>query len=72
MVLTRFVLKKVHATLTKRYRDFYSFLPKNKIFRLRKEVRNDLQGPEGLFRVLDSLAHRFAFLFANNRLHGYG
>src|SRR5437762_3679133 len=70
VVLARLVLEKVNAALTQRDGDFYAFLTKYKILRLREEIRNDLQVPEGLVRVFDSLAHRFAFLCANNRLRG--
>ena len=58
-------LEELDAAFAQGDRDLDSLIPEDKIFRGRKEVRNDLWVAEWFVRVPDSLAHRFAFPFAN-------
>src|SRR4029079_6247197 len=66
VVLLRLALEKLHAALAERDRDLDPFIPENQVLRVRQEVRDDLWVAEGLVRVPDSLAHRFAFLCASS------
>lgn len=68
VVLLRLVFKELHAALAQSKRYFDSIIPKDQIFRTRKEVGNNFKLSEGLVCVFDFRAHRFAFLFANNQL----
>ncbi len=72
IVSARLVLEEFDTTLAQGNGHFHAFIPEDEILRARQEIRNDPEGPEGFVRVLDSLAHRFAFLCANSRLRGYG
>lgn len=71
VVLLRLGLKELHAALAQSKRYFDSIIPKDQIFRTRKKVGNNFKLSEGLVCVLDFRAHRFAFLFANNRLRKF-
>ena len=68
VVLLSLGLEELDATLAQSKRYFDSIIPKNQILRTRKEVGNNFKLSEGLVCVFDFRAHRFAFLFANNRL----
>ena len=68
IVLLRLGLEELHATFAQSKRYFDSIIPKDQIFRTRKEVGNNIKFSEGFVCVFDFRAHRFAFLFANNRL----
>lgn len=72
IVLLRLGLEELHAPLAQSKRYFDSIIPKDQIFRTRKEVGNNIKFSEGLVCVFDFRAHRFAFLFANNRLRKCG
>ncbi len=60
IVSARLVLEEFDATLAQGNGHFHAFIPEDEILRARQEIRNDPEAPEGLVRVLDSLAHRFA------------
>ena len=68
VVLLCLGLEKLDATLAQSKRYFDSLIPKDQVLRTRKKVGNNLKLSEGLVCVFDFRAHRFAFLFANNRL----
>lgn len=68
VVLLCLGLEELDATLAQSKRYFDSIIPKDQILRTRKEIGNNFKLSEGLVCVFDFRAHRFAFLFANNRL----
>lgn len=68
VVLLCLGLKELDATLAQSKRYFDSIIPKDQIFRTRKEIGNNFKLSEGLVCVFYFRAHRFVFLFANNRL----
>ena len=72
VVFARFVLEKVNAALAQRNGHLNAFVAEHEIFWARQKVWDDPEVSEGFIRVLDSLAHKFAFLCANNRLQGCG
>jgi len=61
-----FALKKLHTALAKCNRDLYPFFPEDKVFRVGKEIRDDLKPSEGFVAVLDFRAHKLAYLSANS------
>jgi len=61
-------LEEFDATFAQGKRYFHSIIPKDQVLRARKEVGNNFKLSEGLVCVFYFRAHRFAFLFANNRL----
>ena len=68
VVLQCLGLEELDAAPAQGQRHFDPIIPKNQILRTRKEIGNDFKLSEGLVCVLDFRAHKFAFLFANNRL----
>ena len=66
-MLFSFALEELDATLRQGERNFDTLFIQNQVLRFRQKVRNDLQLSQGLVRVLDFRAHKFAFLCANNR-----
>ena len=72
IVFPRLVLEELNAALAQGDGYFYTFIPENKVLGAWEEVRNDLWISEGFVRVPDFLAHRFAFLCANNQLRRCG
>jgi len=68
VVLLCLGLEELDATLAQSKRYFDSIIPKDQILRTRKEVGNNFKLSEGLVCVFDFRGHKFAFLFANNRL----
>ena len=64
-------LEELNTTLTQSQRHFDSIIPEDQILRRRKKVGNNLKLSERFICVFDFRAHRFAFLFANNRLRKY-
>ena len=67
VMFPRLTLEKLDAALAQRDGDFDSFIPKDEFLRAGKDVRNDLEVSEGFVRVLDFLAHRFAYLSASSQ-----
>src|SRR6266849_3331619 len=67
IVLLRFALKKLHASLTQGNGHLHPFILKHKVLRARKKIRNDFQVPERFIRVFDVRAHTVASLSANSR-----
>ena len=72
IVLPRFALEEFHAALAQRDGDLDSLVPKDKVFRVREKIRNDLEVSEGFVGVPDFLAHKFAFLCASSQRRRYG
>ena len=72
VVLLCLGLEELYATLAQSKCYFDSIIPKDQILGTRKEVGNNFKFSERLVCVLDFRAHRFAFLFANNRLRKCG
>lgn len=68
IVFPRLVLEELNATLTQGDSYLYSFIPKDKVFGAREEVRDDFWVSEGFVGIPDFLAHRFAFLSASIQL----
>ena len=72
VVLLCLGLEELDATLAQGQRYLDSFIPKDQVLRTRKKVGNNFKLSEGFVCVFYFRAHRFAFLFANNRLRKYG
>ena len=72
VVLLCLGLEELYTTLAQSKCYLDSIIPKDQILRTRKEVGNNFKFAEGLVCVFDFRAHRFAFLFANNRLRKCG
>jgi hypothetical protein len=72
VVLLCLGLEELDATPAQGQRYFDSIIPKDQILGTRKEVGNNFKLSKGLVCVFDFHAHKFAFLFANNRLRKYG
>lgn len=68
VMFARLPLEELNASLAQRNGDFDAFIPKDEVFRSRKEIRNDLHVSERFVGVLDFLAHTFAYLSASTRL----
>jgi len=71
-VSTRLVFEELDAALTQGNGYLHSFVPEYEVFRPRQEVRNDPEIPERFIGVFNSVAHKFAFLYANSQLREYG
>ena len=67
MVPSRFSLEKLDALLAQSKRDLHSLVPKNKVFRARQKVGNDLKASEWFIRVFDFPAHRLPYPFASSQ-----
>jgi len=72
VVLECLTFEKVDATLAQGERYLDSVIAKDQVLRKWKKIGNNFKLSEGLVCVLDSRAHRFAFLFANNLPREYG
>src|SRR3989304_6967202 len=72
VVLARLRLEELDAALAQGDGHLHALFAEDEILRARQKIRNDSQVSEGLVRVLDFLAPRFAFLFASSRLRGSG
>ena len=72
VVLLCLGLEELDATLAQGQRYLDSFIPKDQVLRTRKKVGNNFKLSEGFVCVFYFRAHRFAFLFVNNRLRKYG
>ena len=68
VVLLRLTLEEVHTAFAQGERYLNSLIPKDQVLWTRKKVGDNLKLSEGLVGVSYFLAHRFAFLSANNRL----
>jgi len=68
VVLLCLRFEELDATFAQSKRYFDSIIPKDQILRAREEVGNYFKLSEGLVCVFDFRVHRFAFLFASNRL----
>ncbi len=68
MMFSGLALEELNASLAQRNGDLDAFIPKDEVFRPRKEVRNDLEIAERFVGVLDFLAHTITCLSASNRL----
>ena len=60
-------LEELDAALAQSKRYFDALIPKNQIFRARKEIGNDFKFSERFVCVFDFRAHRFTFHFANSK-----
>lgn len=58
MMFPCLALEEFNASSAQRNGNFDSFVPKDEVFRPRKEVRNDLEIAERFVGVLDFLAHQ--------------
>ena len=72
VVLQSLTLEEIDTAFAQGERYLYSVIPKDQVLRTGKKIRNNLKLSEGLVCVPDFLAHRFAFLFANNLPRKYG
>jgi len=68
VVLPCLALEEFDAAPAQSKGHFDPVVPKDQVLWLGKKIGNDLKFSEGFVCVFDFRAHRFAFLFANNRL----
>ncbi len=68
VMFPRLTLEELDTSLAQCNGDLDAFVPKDKLFGPREEIRNDLEVSEGLIGVLDSLAHSSACLSASDQL----
>ena len=68
MMFSGLALEEFNASFAQRDGDLYAFIPKDEVFRTRKEVRNDLEVAERFVGVFDFPAHTFVCLSASSRL----
>ena len=62
----RLALEESDTSLAQCDGDFHAFIAERKILRGWQEVRDDPELAERMVAILDSSAHRFAFLFASS------
>ena len=67
VVFSCFALEKIYAPLAQGNRNLHAFVSIDQVFRPGQIVSNDPEFSQRLVRVVDFLAHKFAFLSANNQ-----
>ncbi len=72
VVFLRLTFEEIHTALAQSERYLDSLIPKDQVLRTRKKVGGNLKLSEGLVGISYFLAHRLAFLSANNLLRKFG
>lgn len=71
VVFTSLSLKVLDASFAQSNSHLDSFIPKNKFFGARQEIRNDFKVSEGFVRIFYFPAHRGACLSSSTRLRKF-